>query len=34
MARDRVRETLNGGPGRDRARADRVDRLKAVERRF
>lgn len=34
MARDRVAEPLDGGPGRDRARADRSDRIVSVERRF
>jgi RTX calcium-binding nonapeptide repeat (4 copies) len=33
-ARDRLRERVNGGPGRDRVRVDRTDRLTAVERRF
>jgi RTX calcium-binding nonapeptide repeat (4 copies) len=33
-SRDRVKETVNGGSGRDRARADKADRLKLVERRF
>ncbi len=32
-ARDRARETVNGGPGRDTASADRIDRLRAIERR-
>ncbi len=32
--RDRVKEIVFGGPGRDRARADRRDLLKAIERRF
>ena len=34
VARDSVRETLNGGRGRDRARRDRSDRLRSVERLF
>lgn len=34
LARDRARDTGNGGSGRDRARVDRVDRLTAIERRF
>ncbi|MBD0290942.1 MAG: hypothetical protein ICV74_06780 [Thermoleophilia bacterium] len=33
-ARDRVRETVNGGTGRDRARVDARDRLRSIERRF
>ncbi len=33
-ARDGVRDVVNGGLGRDRARVDRADRLKSVERRF
>jgi hemolysin type calcium-binding protein len=34
FARDGVPDLVHGGPGRDRARADRVDGLRAVERRF
>ena len=34
LARDGVPDLVHGGPGRDRARADRVDGLRAVERRF
>jgi hypothetical protein len=34
FARDGVPELVHGGPGRDRARADRADGLRAVERRF
>ena len=34
FARDRVRDSLNGGAARDRARVDPVDRLSAIERRF
>ena len=34
FARDGVLDFVHGGPGRDRARADRVDGLRAVERRF
>jgi hypothetical protein len=33
-ARDGLRDALVGGPGRDRARADRVDSLSGIERRF
>jgi Ca2+-binding RTX toxin-like protein len=33
IARDRVRDLVNGGPGRDRAKVDGVDRRQAVERR-
>jgi hypothetical protein len=34
FARDGVPDLVHGGPGRDRARADRADGLRAVERRF
>jgi Ca2+-binding RTX toxin-like protein len=35
IARDRARGDLaNGGPGRDRARVDRGDTLRAIERRI
>ena len=34
FARDRIRDSLNGGSARDRARVDPVDRLSAIERRF
>lgn len=33
-ARDGIRERVNGGSGRDRARVDRSDRVRAVERRL
>jgi hypothetical protein len=33
-ARDARRETLDGGTGRDRAQADRSDRLRSIEKRF
>ncbi len=33
-ARDRVRDSVNGGTGRDRARVDAIDRLRSIERRF
>ena len=33
-AKDGVRDALVGGPGRDRARPDRVDSLSSIERRF
>lgn len=33
-ARDGVRDRLNGGTGRDRARADRADVRRSIERRF
>jgi RTX calcium-binding nonapeptide repeat (4 copies) len=33
-AKDGIRDALVGGPGRDRARVDRVDSLSAIERRF
>ena len=32
--RDRMRDLLYGGLGRDRARVDRLDRVTAVEARF
>jgi hypothetical protein len=32
--RDGVRDYLSGGPGRDRARRDRGDRVSSIERRF
>lgn len=32
--RDGVRDYLSGGPGRDRARRDRADRVSSIERRF
>jgi hypothetical protein len=34
FARDRVGELVHGGRGRDRARVDRGDALRSVERRF
>jgi RTX calcium-binding nonapeptide repeat (4 copies) len=34
VARDRVRDTVHGGPGRDRARVDLSDLVRAIERRF
>jgi len=34
VARDRVRDDVNGGSGRDRARVDRRDRIRAIERRY
>jgi hemolysin type calcium-binding protein len=34
FARDGVRDVVSGGAGRDRARVDRVDALKGLERRF
>jgi Ca2+-binding RTX toxin-like protein len=34
LARDGVRDTGNGGPGADRARADRADALKSIAKRF
>ncbi len=33
-ARDRIADRVRGGPGRDRARADRLDLVTGVERRF
>ena len=33
-ARDGVRDTINGGAGRDRAQVDRVDRMRLVEKRI
>jgi hypothetical protein len=33
-ARDRLRDQVRGGPGTDRARADRIDGVSRVERRF
>jgi Ca2+-binding RTX toxin-like protein len=33
-ARDGVRDVVNGGRGGDRARVDRADRLRSIERRF
>jgi serralysin len=34
LARDRLRDTANGGPGDDRARVDRTDVLRSIEKRF
>ena len=34
VARDKRRDVVNGGLGRDRARVDRRDRLRAIEKRF
>jgi Ca2+-binding RTX toxin-like protein len=34
LARDGAPDLVHGGAGRDRARADRADGLRAVERRF
>lgn len=34
FARDRVRDLVAGGAGRDRARADRIDRRRSIESRF
>ena len=33
-ARDRTRDVVNGGAGRDRARIDRIDVRRSIERRF
>ena len=34
LARDRTRDVVLGGAGRDRARTDRIDRRRSIERRF
>jgi hypothetical protein len=34
IARDRTRDVLKGGSGRDRARVDRIDRRRSIERLF
>jgi Ca2+-binding RTX toxin-like protein len=34
LARDRLRDTGSGGPGTDRARSDKTDLLRSIEKRF
>ena len=34
LARDRTRDTLDGGPGRDRARVDKIDAVRNIETRL